>query len=127
VLEEALVATPRKLDRILVHEVFHLVWVRLGNGTRGGWAEVLGREVRAGERGELGWSSERLKERLSRRDREGNSRLWREYACESFCDTAGWLYSRAGFYAERTLGGGAREARREWFAAELARRGCWRV
>ena len=27
------------------------------------------------------------------RDIAGRTRHWREYCCESFCDTAAWLYS----------------------------------
>ena len=48
-------------------------------------------------------------------------RRWSEYACESFCDTAAWLYAGAGEHAEFTLAARWSEARRAWFAALEAR------
>ena len=76
----------------------------------GGWA---GRA-----KGELGWSAEWRKAKLTAADGERRSRRWREYCCESFCDTAAWLYSVTSSHAEYTLAGRFRIARRRWFESE---------
>jgi hypothetical protein len=46
--------------------------------------------------------------------------LWREYCCESFCDTAAWLYSGVQVHSEFTLAGRYRHRRRVWFAGITA-------
>jgi hypothetical protein len=115
VLDAALLRSPRELARILVHEIFHFVWVRLGNRTRRSYEDLLREEIRRGAKGELGWSAERRKRVLRRRDMEGRTRCWREYACESFCDTAAWLFGGARRHAEFTLPPGFRRRRRAWF------------
>ncbi len=114
VLDRALLDSPRELNRILVHEMFHFAWLRLGNPARRDWERLLAAEIRAGARGELGWSSELRKRSFSRSDRVRRTRRWREYACESFCDTAAWVFV-GGKHAEFTLGAVARSARRRWF------------
>ena len=44
-------------------------------------------------------------------------RSWhrREYCCESFCDTAAWIYSGVRRHEEFTLAGRWRTGRRKWF------------
>lgn len=114
VLDRALIGSPRELIRILVHEIFHFAWVRLGNARRRDWERLLADEFRGGVRGELGWSAEGRKGALARSDRARRTRRWREYACESFCDTAAWTIC-GGRHAEFTLPAPARRARRRWF------------
>jgi len=115
ILETELLEQPAELRRILAHEIFHFVWVRLGNPRRRAWEELL-----AAERGrrEAGWSAAVLRSSLTEADRRRRNRRWREYVCESFCDTAAWLY--AGADTECELGRRARERRRRWFAENLA-------
>jgi len=55
-------------------------------------------------------------------DRAGRSRRWREYICESFCDTAGWLFGSTRQYSEMTLARRYREFRRRWFQQHLSTR-----
>lgn len=114
VLDSGLRRTPRQLARILVHELFHFVWLRLGNPARRQYEKLVRAEFDRRVRGELGWSAEWRKTQLSARDPGGRTRRWREYACESFCDTAGYLYSGIGRYNEGTLPASARQARRKW-------------
>ncbi len=111
-----------EFPRILVHEVAHFIWLRLGNKVRHGFEEVLRGELGRGIRGELGWSAEWRKAALGTADIEGRSRRWREYCCESFCDTSAWRYSGIERHAEFTLGLRQRRARREWFDLNITKR-----
>ena len=104
-----------ELPRILVHELFHFVWLRAGNANRLSFERLLGDEYRAGARGELGWSAEWRKTALRAADLRARRRSWREYCCESFCDTAAWLYGGLARHPEFTLAAGFRRARRLWF------------
>jgi len=106
---------PTEFARIFVHEVFHFVWLRAGNGVRIAFEQILAAEMESGARGELGWSAELRKERLTAADRRCRTRRWREYCCESFCDTAAWLYSGVERHEEFTLAKHCRKNRREWF------------
>lgn len=117
ILETELLENRKELRRILVHEIFHFVWLRLGNPARRGFEDLI-----AAERGrrEAGWSAAQLRMRLRQADRDARTRRWREYACESFCDTAAWFYS--GEHAECDLGRRSRERRRAWFARILGTR-----
>jgi hypothetical protein len=115
VIEEALMADPDEFARIFVHELFHFVWLRLGNAKRRGYEQVVRQEWSRGVRGELGWSAEWRKQELTRRDSADRTRRWREYCCESFCDTAAWLYAGVRGHAEFTLAKPARVARDRWF------------
>ena len=45
-----------------------------------------------------------------------SGRRWREYLCESFCDTAAWLYSGLPSHEEFTLAPRFRRPRARWFA-----------
>ena len=106
--------------RVLVHELFHFVWFRLGNSRRRSFEGLLRRELAAGARGELGWSSEWRKAELRREDMRARTRRWREYCCESFCDSAAWLYGGIRRHEEFTLTARFRRRRREWLAGIAA-------
>ena len=109
----------KEFPRIFVHELFHFVWVRLGNPARRSYERLVKGEWQAAARGELGWSAEWRKRALAAADAQSRSRRWREYCCESFCDTAAWLYSGARGHPEFTLTGGWRTRRRAWFAQKI--------
>lgn len=114
-LDSALRRQPAERARIFVHEVFHFVWVRLGNPSRRAWEALLEAEIAAGVSGELGWSAEWRKDALRPQDRRDRTRRWREYACESFCDTAAWLWAGLSRHEEFTLPRRERAARRRWW------------
>jgi hypothetical protein len=116
VIEEALMADADDFARIFVHELFHFVWLRLGNTKRRSYERVIAKELQRGFRGELGWSAEWRKNKLDRRDWKTRTRRWREYCCESFCDTAAWRYAGVKKHREFTLDSGARAVRGQWFA-----------
>ncbi len=113
-LDSDLIDRPRELRRILVHEVFHFVWWRLGNPRRDDWDLLLRRELQEGARGELGYSAEVLKAGVLPKDWKRLSFRWRQYRCESFCDTAAW-YFRRGLHGEYTLAPRFRRRREAWF------------
>lgn len=123
VLDAELLEQPSELARILVHELFHFVWFRLGTPVRRSWEAVLEAESRGRARGELGWSAEWRKRKLLRADRERRSRRWREYVGESFCDTAAWLAGGGRKHKEHTLQLRWRRVRGRWFRALLSRGG----
>ena len=104
-----------ELARIFVHELFHFGWVRLGNAARRSWEELLAAEFGARVAGELGWSAAWRKQALEPRDCAARTRRWREYCCESFCDTAAWLFADLESHPEFTLAGRHRAKRRRWF------------
>lgn len=114
VIDTDLLGDRVELCRIFVHEVGHFVWAKLGNNRRRGYEALLQDEFQSGAPGELGWSAERLKQKLRPEDRRNKTRRWRDYVCESFCDTAAWKYSRARSHAEWTLAGPKRDCREEW-------------
>jgi hypothetical protein len=111
-----------EFPRIFVHEVFHFVWLRAGNPLRLAWESEMRQEHRARARGELGWSAEWRRRELSAEEVEERSRRWREYCCESFCDTAAWLYSGVRGHGEFTLAARFRARRRKWFRTAFAER-----
>jgi hypothetical protein len=113
ILDAELKKKPRGHNRILLHECFHFVWVRLGNPVRWSWEKHLVEEKETGARGEAGWSAEWRKKNLSASDVRGRTIAWREYCCESFCDTAAWIVG--GMVAENTLGVARRRSRIAWF------------
>jgi len=114
VLEEQMLKTPRILERIFVHEVFHFVWSRLGRELRDAYEKLILGEFHREVRGELGWSAESMKLKLSSADRRARNRRWKDYLCESFCDTAGWMFGTANRYSEMTLDRVSRDERRRW-------------
>ncbi len=99
---------------MLVHELFHFVWVRLSNRVRWSWEALLVAERRSRARGELGFSAEWRKRELTGADVARRNRRWREYACESFCDSAAWAYSDASS-PEHNLALAWRRRRDAWF------------
>lgn len=105
--------------RIFAHELFHFVWWKAGNPARRSFERLLEGESTAGARGELGWSAEWRKGALRRTDIRTRSRRWREYCCESFCDTAAWLYGGVARHAEFTLDARVRTGRHAWFRSFL--------
>lgn len=119
ILERSLLEDPTELRRILVHELFHFVWRRLGNTRRREWDQLLVAESIAHARGDLGWSAQWRKEKLSAGDRIDRSRLWRDYVCEAFCDTAAWMFALAPS-DEHTLARSFCFKRRCWFFNILA-------
>jgi hypothetical protein len=120
ILDQDLERQPRELARILVHELFHFAWVRLGNPTRRSYEALVRGEWKQRARGELGWSAESRKRVLSgHRLPARGLPAWRDYLCESFCDTAAWLYSGVRRHPEYTLSARHRNRRAEWFRAEF--------
>ena len=118
----ALDCTRAEFPRIFVHEVAHFIWLRLGNPARRSYEDVVRAEIAARAGGELGWSAEWRKDALRAEDIAGRTRRWREYCCESFCDTAAWLYCGIERHEEFTLGARWRRGRRTWFAEVLGNR-----
>ncbi len=110
-------ALGRDSGRVLLHELFHFAWVRLGNPRRLAFEELLRRELQTHARGELGWSAEWRKAELTPTDAAARTRRWREYCCESFCDTAAWMFSGVRGHPQFTLTPRFRRARRAWFQA----------
>jgi hypothetical protein len=108
VFERELMTKPA-LRLIVVHEVFHFVWARLSNAVRASFTALLAEELSSKARGELGESAAVKKV-------EATGVLNRDYVCESFCDTAAWLYA-PGIKRDATLGQRWRARRRAWFAA----------
>jgi len=111
--------TAAEFPRVFVHEVFHFVWLRAGNSRRRDFETLLRSEWLAGASGELGWSAEWRKLKLTPGDVRGRTRRWRDYCCEGFCDSAAWLYSGVRSHPEYTLASRYRTGRRAWFLAEL--------
>ena len=114
-LDRAVLARGGDFERILIHELFHFAWVRLSNARRRSWERILAAEFRSGAAGELGWSAEWRKAKLERSDARRRSMRWRRYACESFCDSAAWLYAGLARHDEFTLPAAHRRPRRDWF------------
>jgi hypothetical protein len=117
VLDRELRSNPSEHERILIHELSHFVWVRAGNQKRRAWEALLCAEWQANARGEAGWSAEWRKRELKPKDVNRRSRKWRDYCCESFCDTAACL--ETGSATEVTLAPGRLAARLLWFAEQL--------
>ena len=121
VLDQELQHRPNELARIVVHELFHFVWARLGNPVRRSYLALLKKEWKERARGELGWSAELRKARLRKPARSGGRPgQWRDYACESFCDTAASLYSGVRRHPEFKLATRHRKCRAEWFRATFS-------
>jgi hypothetical protein len=116
-LDRGLLAHKGDFERILIHELFHFVWIRLSNESRRAWETLLASESSTGE---LGWSAEWRKSKLSASDKQQRSPKWRRYARESFCDSAAWLFSGLKHHNEFTLPAAARRARKVWFERNLA-------
>ncbi len=119
-LDPCLLEQHGEFERILVHELFHFAWVRLGNPLRRDWEQVLAGEFHGRVRGELGWSAEWRKLKLKPHDVRARTPVWRRYACESFCDTAARLYAGLTRHDEFTLPARAVRRRAEWMEQNLA-------
>jgi hypothetical protein len=78
------------------------------------YAALLRVELARGARGELGESASLKKSLLEKA-------LWRDYVCESFCDTAAWLYAGVKRHPQFTLARRWTERRRAWFELTFAR------
>ena len=117
VLDSALKSDEAEFRRILLHELFHFAWLRLGNIRRRSYGVLLEEELAHRARGEMGWSAERRKDGLAPGDRQ--SRRWREYVCESFCDTGAAVAGGFAGHAEVTLARRYRKRRAEWFGIIL--------
>lgn len=120
VLDHSLRNSRAELGRVLLHELFHFVWVRLGNPARSSYGRLLRRELALRARGELGWSAESRKR--DHRVGPASPRHWRDYVCESFCDTAAWLYGNTRRHDEFTLARRHRDRRAEWFTTQFRER-----
>jgi hypothetical protein len=123
VMETELLESRKELTRIFLHELFHFAWTRIGNKLRRSWEEMLCEEIREGARGDLGWSAEQIKQRLTLEDAASRSRQWRDYASESFCDTAAWFFGSHHSHPEFTLSRTHRGRREEWFERMMVPRG----
>ena len=124
VLDRELERSSAELARILTHELFHFAWVRMGNPVRWAFESLLLEEWKQRARGELGWSAESRKSRIMLRASPTRNRAkWREYACESFCDTAAWLYSGVRRHPEFTLAQRHRDRRALWFRSTFQEAG----
>ena len=122
VLDRDLKSDPKELARILIHEIFHFVWVRLSNELRASYTSLLLDERKLHARGELGWSAESRKISLPRGRVIHPRNKWLEYVCESFCDTAAWVYSGVRRHDEFTLARRHRDKRARWFKQTFASR-----
>jgi hypothetical protein len=121
VLETALFSQPERLRFIVIHEIFHFVWARLSNGQRRAFTDLLADEIRRGVKGEAGESAD-LKKRLIQK--EALRRLWRDYACESFCDSGAAFFSGAATNEHFTLADRWAKRRHLWLSHAGA--GGWR-
>jgi hypothetical protein len=116
VLESELLARKSDLRLILVHEIFHFVWLRLGNPKRRAFRALLEREMKQRARGELGESAEVHKLAVSSFcNQPSSSGRWRDYVCESFCDSAAWLYAGVKSNSSWTLAVRWQRKRKQWF------------
>jgi len=126
VFDQSLISNEPLLHFIAAHEIFHFAWARLGNRKRAEFSHILAAEIASGARGEMGESSELKKAGLKltpEKRRSGLSgltslRRWRDYVCESFCDTAAWLYGDRS--AKITLAKRWRDKRIAWLKATFA-------
>jgi hypothetical protein len=118
-LDAAVLARHGEFERILIHELFHFAWVRLSNQKRVAWEELLAGELRKRVNGELGWSAEWRKKILTRADPRLRTPQWRRYACESFCDSAAWMFAGLRAHDEFTLAVPSRRLRQRWFIEQF--------
>ena len=115
VLEQDLLEDAALLRLILTHEILHFAWRRLGNLRRREYRELLASERAGRARGELGESAAVAKEKMLETGWLSGSSAWRQYACESFCDTGAWLLGGVGRHASFRLAKRWRERRAAWF------------
>ena len=106
---------PAEFPRIFVHELFHFVWAQAGNPARLSFEDLVEGGTGGGRARRTGLVRGMAEAGAEPRRPAPRSRRWREYCCESFCDTAAWLYSGVPRHAEFTLAGRYRQRRRAWF------------
>lgn len=116
-LETELLQNETELTRILLHELFHFIWLRLGNEKRNSYEALLLEEFRRKARGEAGWPAEVVKARIKHPD---GSRLWRLYCCESFCDSGAAYAALLTEHPEFTLAKTFWTKRSKWFGINFA-------
>jgi len=121
ILDSALLRNKRECERILAHEIFHFVWWK-APAIRTEYGSLIGREFITATPGEMGWSADWRKQALRAGDVANNSRAFREYLCESFCDSCACLLLGISRHEEITLPASARKIRRHFFEANLAGR-----
>jgi len=119
-LDVAVLARRGEFERVLIHELFHFAWVRLSNRNRVAWEQLLASELRDRVKGELGWSAEWRKETLTLADARLRTPRWRRYACESFCDSAAWMFAGLRAHDEFTLATPCRRLRRRWIKEQFS-------
>jgi hypothetical protein len=120
VLEKGLLSEPTLLRFIFVHELFHFVWMRLGNPAREEYSCLIAHEIQRLARGELGESSLVKKTGLPKdSQRPIKAPVWRDYVCESFCDSASHLLTGALVHEGSKLGRRWTDLRRAWFEQML--------
>jgi hypothetical protein len=128
VIETALLSSPTTLRFIFVHELFHFAWARLGNLARDEYARLVANELQCRARGELGESSAVKKAELcSQPDFTSRSKVWREYLCESFCDSAACIFAGGPVHDGAKLGKAPTALRRQWFLGKMAQHARWAV
>jgi hypothetical protein len=120
-LDQPLLRDKRECERILAHEIFHFVWWKAPR-IRKDYEVLIRREFAAQTPGEMGWSADWRKRALRAGDAPNNSRRFREYLCESFCDSCACLLLGISRHEEITLPASARKIRRHFFEANLAGR-----
>ena len=123
VFEHDLLHDGATLRSILIHEVFHFVWWRLGNPARFSYEDLIRKEIRIGVKGELGESSAVAKSRLQPGDCQAATRRWKNYVCESFCDTAAWFYGDRTITTHVTLPSRRISTRELWLERQTGLRG----
>jgi hypothetical protein len=109
-----------RLRFFLAHELFHFVWASAGNPTRSSYNALLKAEFQARARGEMGESSGVAKLKLLQNRNKTSALLWRgllwrEYVCESFCDTGAVLFAGKYPVGDCTLASRWRRIREQWF------------
>ena len=119
VLEDVLLKDSGRMQSILIHELFHFVWWGLGHSSRHSYTLLIRQEIDKGARGELGESSAVAKARLRSSDSELSTARWKNYVCESFCDTAAWIYGARRTNPSATLAQTRVNQREAWFAQHL--------
>jgi len=114
VLDSVLLRNRAEHDRILSHEIFHFAWYRAPR-LRASYEGLVAGELERAVCGEAGWSAEWRKGTLCPQDRAARSRRWKDYVCESFCDTGALFVCGLPSHEELTLPRRALARRRKWF------------
>ena len=119
ILDRALLRHHPELNRILAHEIFHFVWWK-APAIRRAYALLIQQEFARSIQGEMGWSADWRKQALNPVDIQSNSRRFRDYLCESFCDSSACLLLHIPRHPEITLPAAARRQRQAFFESKLA-------